>query len=578
MIYSNGLLTPSEPAIDLVRLLSQGTYTSFPRALKEFVSNAYDADALRVDIKIDDDCNGITIRDNGNGMTLDDFGTAFASIARSGGVQKGVKRGRTRMGRVKIGRFGIGSLAVVTICDHFSVRSSKKGSHEGFVARKDMAELRNHFGKQENLSELWTFEAVQWDTEKFDTHFTELKLDGLSPDIRALLEKPGTRKITEPFESISQLSGMDQLLWHLGVICPVPYENGYAIPERDLNPARDAVLIDKARRLLRNRFAVTLNGTPVRRRIIVPTYKENAKKNKAKYAQLVQRGLGYDLTCFRSKSGAPVRYEGYIAVQAQQLFPKEQRGLIVRLRGVAVGDYRTFHLGGDVVSTMLPNLSGEIWVDTGLDDALQFDRESFREDHPQFMIFREEIEKKIAAEAKPFRQRSSERNQGKSPATEEECVAAPVPVPQPQPIPAPIVTAGNGNYIDPEIFKDCPPYLYYLIPQINGCWDRQWYEACALTTRRLLETLIIHLFQKRGWTAEIRTIDGYLKLKELVDKVTGDPRIGLDRRSAEGLQHLKNMGDIAAHDFKVRLRKSYLESKQAEFSLACERLIFIANN
>jgi DNA mismatch repair ATPase MutL len=84
MHYSNGLLTPVEPAIDLVRILSEGTYTSFPQALKEFVSNAFDADATRVDIQVDEEVNGITIRDNGEGMTLADFGDAFASIARSG--------------------------------------------------------------------------------------------------------------------------------------------------------------------------------------------------------------------------------------------------------------------------------------------------------------------------------------------------------------------------------------------------------------------------------------------------------------------------------------------------------------
>ena len=96
MQYSNGLLTPTEPAIDLVRILSEGTYTSFPQALKEFVSNAFDADARRVDIQIDEDANGITVRDNGDGMTLTDFGNAFASIARSGAPAKHLKRGRTR--------------------------------------------------------------------------------------------------------------------------------------------------------------------------------------------------------------------------------------------------------------------------------------------------------------------------------------------------------------------------------------------------------------------------------------------------------------------------------------------------
>lgn len=574
MFYNNGILIPSEPAIDLVRILSQGTYTSFPRALKEFVSNAFDADALRVDIKIDDDGNAITIRDNGAGMTMNDFGTVFASIARSGTAGKGFKRGRTRLGRVKIGRFGIGTLAVVAICDRFSVRSTKDGSTEGFVARKDIAKLREKFGKGENLSDWWKFDTKKWDTEKLDTHFTEIKMEGLTTDIRTFLEKPGERKISEPFESISQLSGVDQLLWHLGVICPLPYETGYPIPRKDLFRTRDAVLIDRARRLMRDRFSLFLNGNEVKRRVLLPQYKESAQKSKIEFSELVKRGLGYEAKCFRSAAGSPIRYEGYVVVQGKQLFPKEQRGLIVRLRSVAVGDYKTIHLTGDAISTMLTDLSGEIWVEHGLDEALQFDRESFREDHPQFVLFREEIEKLIETEEKGFRFRSIARNKLKKRKDSLRTSKPLAPTLQPQPQPGP----SGDFFIEPDIFRDCPPFIQHLEPQINGCWDRQWYEACALTIRRLLESLIIHLYEKRGWGAEIRGQDSYLKLQKLVDKACGDGRIGLGKKPKEGLQHLKQIGDVAAHDFRVRVRRSDLEQKRTELRLACERLIFIAQN
>lgn len=574
MHYANGILTPTEPAIDLVRLLSEGTYTSFPQALKEFISNAFDADATRVDIQIAEDCNGITIRDNGEGMTLQDFGDAFASIARTGKGRPGVKRGRTKSGRVKIGRFGIGTLAVVAICDRFSVRSTKDGSTEGFVAEMDVARLRQHFNKGENLSDCWKFDVKKWDSEKTSTHFTEIRLEGLNPDIRTFLENPGKKKISEYFESIAELSGKDQLLWHLGVICPVSYERGLPIPKGDLKP-RDALLQERAQRLMRDRFTVFLDGVEVKRRVFLPVYKPSAQKNKAEYARLIKRGLGYEVKCFRSPRGSPIGYEGYVVVQAQQLFPKEMRGLVVRLRSVAIGGYKTMHLTGKAISTMLPALSGEIWVEYGLDDALQFDRESFREDHPQYMLFRKQIEEIIEKEEKGFRQRSSERNRLKK---QEKGISVPssppAPVTSPPPSPAPPVE----YFIDPEIFRDCPPFIKYLEPQINGCWDRQWYEACALTVRRLLESLIIYLYEKRGWGKEIKDQDGYLKLQNLVDKICGDSRIGLDKRSQQGLKHFKQFGDVAAHDFRVRIRKSDLEQKRNDLRLACERLIFITQN
>jgi len=90
--------------------------------------------------------------------------------------------------------------------------------------------------------------------------------------------------------------------------------------------------------------------------------------------------------------------------------------------------------------------------------------------------------------------------------------------------------------------------------------------------------MIINLYEKRGWVADIQGPDGYLKLRNLVDKACGDGRIGLGKQPKAGLQHLKQIGDVAAHDFRVRVRRSDLEQKRTELRLACERLIFITEN
>lgn len=582
MIFKDGTLAPTEPAVELVHLLSRGTYTTFPQALKEFVSNSFDADAQRVDIKIDEDGNGITIRDNGEGMTLNDFGTAFASIARSGATARGVKRGRTRSGRVKIGRFGIGSLALVAICNRFVVRSTKGGSAEGFVASMDVAKLRDHFGKGENLSDCWKFQAEKWGSERSTTHFTEIRLEGLAPEIRSLLERPGEKRLTEgDFESISQLSGFDQLAWHLGNICPVPYAGGYPIPQADVDLARDALLVEKSRRLIRDRFRVYLDGSEVRRHVMLPKYKRTKRTNAAEQAYLLERGLGYEVRGFRSRRGSPVRYEGYAIVQAKQLVPQELRGILVRLRGVAIGGYGSFHLTGGSISTMLPALSGEIWVDAGLDDALQFDRESFREDHPNFQLFRERVTEEIEAESKRFRARSARRTEmakqakarGKPTSSPGEKPKTTTDARQPQQS-----SVIPNVFIDPDIFKECPTFISYLIPQINGCWDRQWYEACALMCRRLLESLTIFVYENRGWKSAIYDGHEYLSLKNLIDKVCGDGRIGLGQKTREGLLSLREFGGVAAHDFRVRVRRGDLAKSQDKFRLASERLVFIALN
>lgn len=589
MRYSNGILTPAEPAIDLVRILSEGTYTSFPQALKEFVSNAFDADATRVDIQVDEDVSGITIRDNGEGMTLTDFGDAFASIARSGKPRPGLKRGRTATGRVKIGKFGLGTLAVVAACDRLTVRSTRAGSREGFVAKLDISQLRKHFEHGENLSACWRFEAEKWRTELQKTHFTEIRLEGLQPDIRRFLETPGVQRLDEDFRSVGRLSGLDQLSWQLGMTCPVPYLYDYPIPKEDLVRTTDSVLISHARRLLRDRLSLLLNGREVRRCILLPRYNEVKKKDKLEYGRLMTRGLGYDIGCFSSPRRGLVRYEGYVMVQAQQLFPEELRGLLIRIRGVGIGAHKTFNIAGTSIATMLRTMSGEIWVESGLDDALQFDRESFREDHPNFVWFRERIAAEITEHSKGFRERSSRRRQLKKDAKKRDSEGKdkkPASAPTAKAEESPketrakeaASTVTTDTFLDAEIFRDCPAFIAFLIPQVNGCWDRGWFVACALTTRRLLETLIVYLYEKRGWTSDIRDAHGYKRLQDLVDKVSGDSRVGLNQRSKNALAHLKTVGDVAAHDFKIQVRKKDLADKRFDLRLTCERLLVIAHS
>src|SRR5580692_3188788 len=99
-----------------------------------------------------------------------------------------------------------------------------------------------------------------------------------------------------------------------------------------------------------------------------------------------------------------------------------------------------------------------------------------------------------------------------------------------------------------------------MIPQANGCWERGWYEGCALILRRLVETLIIELYHQRGWITDIKNNDDtFFQLQALVGKVCSDGRIGLGHSHKRGLNEIKKFGDVAAHDHRVKVRKPDLE-------------------
>jgi Histidine kinase-, DNA gyrase B-, and HSP90-like ATPase len=558
----NRIIQPKEPPIDLVRILSEGTYTSFAQALKEFVSNSYDACATDVALRFDDDFSSLAIRDYGHGMTSNDFETVFASIGRSGGGSSSHCPG---VHREHIGRFGIGSLAILGIADRFTIRSVKKGSSQGFEASIDLTKLRKSYQKGKDLTDIWQFALSEWTGEKAATHFTEITVDGIRDDIKQMLQRTG-KAVSDPFRTIEELSGLEELRWRLGLICPVEYANTYPISSR-IDETKDQILIEQVANLKKAKFKMTLNQLPVVNPTFLPSY--DPERPPGTDAKLInRRGLGYDIAYLKSDPTSKVKFKGYLCVQAHQVFPTELRGILIRLRGVAVGWHRTLNLGASV-ATMLTSMSGEVWVD-GLDEALQFDRESFREDHPSFVWLKEQIQKTVDVETKKFRDRSERRvklkrkdsKTGKGSDSKKKKIAS--------------TKKATSDYISPEILDRMPPYILRLLPQINGAYENEWYEAAAMVLRRLVETLIIELYSRRGWTNDVQdpTTKEFLPLKALIGKINGDARLNTPKRTIDGLNNVKELGDTAAHDFKIRIRKTDLDRIQTSVRMTLEKLIF----
>ncbi len=215
-------------------------------------------------------------------------------------------------------------------------------------------------------------------------------------------------------------------------------------------------------------------------------------------------------------------------------------------------------------------MSGEVWVD-GLDEALQFDRESFREDHPLFVWLRERIQETVDTETTRFRNRSAKRismikrnRKGAKESTQ-----------KPKEKKATRKTPAN-LFLQPEILEKMPIYITRLVPQVNGTYEWEWFEGSAMLLRRLMETLIIELYTRRGWTHDVQdpVTNEFLMLKGLIDKLNGDARLRVQKRTIDGLNKVKELGDTAAHDFRIWVRKSDLDRIQSVVRLICERLVF----
>ncbi|HEM5494889.1 ATP-binding protein [Streptococcus suis] len=101
-------------------------YSQFPPVLAELVSNAYDAEAENVIIKIDRENNLISIKDDGVGMTHNEINEAYLVIGRNRRVATNSGKSKNNK-RFVTGKKGLGKLAIFGIAKTIIITSVSEG-------------------------------------------------------------------------------------------------------------------------------------------------------------------------------------------------------------------------------------------------------------------------------------------------------------------------------------------------------------------------------------------------------------------------------------------------------------------
>ncbi len=121
--------------------IGEKLYAQSVELIRELVNNAYDADATKVFVDIQDE--RIEVRDDGQGMDLDGLRQYF----NIGSPEKVAHNKSPKFHRDRIGQFGIGKFATLSACNRFEI----------ITQRGDFA-ARVTFDKRD-----WANETSQWD-------------------------------------------------------------------------------------------------------------------------------------------------------------------------------------------------------------------------------------------------------------------------------------------------------------------------------------------------------------------------------------------------------------------------------
>lgn len=178
--------------------ITDGIYRQPSSALRELISNAYDADATRVFVETDAPRFGqMRIVDNGHGMSEEALARMIHHIGGSSkrtslgaavGTTSAGDASRSPKGRKLIGKIGIGLFSVNQLTSHFQIITKVKGSSYRLFA--DVI-LRTYSEDSEEAADgkfqTGSVQVVPVPAEDEDSHGTEIILLNVRPRARDIL-------------------------------------------------------------------------------------------------------------------------------------------------------------------------------------------------------------------------------------------------------------------------------------------------------------------------------------------------------------------------------------------------------
>ncbi|GAP12788.1 molecular chaperone, HSP90 family [Longilinea arvoryzae] len=369
-------------AARIIDHISSGLYESPAACLKELINNSYDADAKRVDVFLKPDANQIILADDGIGLNKTEFQRHFDRISES---HKRETSDITESGRPKIGKIGIGFIAANEICNVMEIESTKQGSSELLKVTINFGEMRKDPAQRRiegspEISKADYFGTVE--EAPIDDHYTYITLKNIIGDARKILEGAGisphssgnkTLYGLQP-ESINKILGKGPKSWKefdsysenmlsIALNVPVRYFDNWPGLENKYE-----FLDDISAAVKRLDFSAFIDGTELRKPIVFEKEKVS-----------IIREFNYQ--------GEHISARGYFYAQHGIIYPSELRGILIRVRGAAVGGYDGEYMKfSPTTAALFQNwISAEIYADDRLEDAMVIDRKTFRITHEAYV-------------------------------------------------------------------------------------------------------------------------------------------------------------------------------------------------
>jgi len=137
-------------------------------------------------------------------------------------------------------------------------------------------------------------------------------------------------------------------------------------------------------------------------------------------------------------------------------------------------------------------------------------------------------------------------------------------------------TPPSNSYFPLTLFDNTRGYLVKIAAQAAKCYDLGLYDACAVMTRKLLEVLIIEVFERHGLSSKIKgPNNNFFYLSDLIDTLLIETTWNVGRNARQSIPSLKKMGDQSAHNRRYFVQQTEIEKVKDDLRIVLEELLHL---
>lgn len=137
-----------------------------------------------------------------------------------------------------------------------------------------------------------------------------------------------------------------------------------------------------------------------------------------------------------------------------------------------------------------------------------------------------------------------------------------------------LIPIPSNNLFPLNIFENTRGYLVEFANEASCCYDYGLYNSCFFMLRKLLETLVIELFESRKLEAQIKNgSGGYFFLSDLITKMAGEKSWHLTKIVKEDILKIKKLADSSVHSKRFSAKKTDIDNLKTEIRIILQELV-----